>query len=185
MRIGDVSYFAPDIPFSAVDLTGETLPDQLLARIEGYYLGAADHCVRQGFAFAAGLIVVACVDAMAAFAHGPNRESRRSHDDFRAFARTRLRSFKPRANAELLYSDYRCGLVHEARLKNGAQFALGLDRTLNFEGLFPVIDAARLLSEVREAVYELIDEMRSSEPFREHVAIYVRRVFAREIAESA
>ena len=181
MRIGDVTYFAPGIRFSELDLTGERLPDQILARIEGYYLQAADRCIREELAFAAGLLIVTCIDAMSRFAHGPNRLRRTTAKDFCTFARMRLSSFKRLPAAQLLYDDYRNGLVHEARLKNGCQFALGLGRTLDVTGVFPVIDAARLLQEVRDAIHALVDEMRASKPFREQLVTYVRREFAYEI----
>jgi hypothetical protein len=181
MRVGDLIYFAPDIRFSDVDLTGETLPDQILARIEGYFLQAADCCIREELAFAAGVLIVTCIDAMSRFAHGPNRLNRKSGQDFRTFARTRLPSFKGLPAATLLYDNYRNGLVHEARLKNGCQFALGLNRTLDTSGAFPVVDAARLLQELRESVYALVEEMRASKPFREQLVTYVRREFAYEL----
>src|SRR5689334_16275337 len=111
MRVGDITYFAPSVPFAEVDLSGDALPEQILARIEGYYLQAADSCVREGFAFAAGV----------------------------------------------LYDAYRNGLVHEECLKEGCQFALGLDRTLDRTGAFPVVDAGLLLHKVRKAVCDLVE----------------------------
>jgi hypothetical protein len=181
MRIGDVTYFAPSISFAEVDLSGYMLPGQILARIEGYYLQAADCCIREGFAFAAGVLVVTCIDAVSHFARGPNRFRRKSSRDFRTFARSRLASFRELPDATLLYDAYRNGLVHEARLKKGCQFALGLGRTLDNTGAFPVVDPERLLHEVRDAVYVLVEEMRGSESFREQLIKYVRREFAYEL----
>jgi hypothetical protein len=181
MRIGDVTYFAPEIRFSDVDLSGAALPDQMLARIEGYFLQAADCCIREELPFAAGVLIVTCIDAVSRFAPGLNRLRRKSGEDFRTFARTRLPGFKALPKATLLYDSYRNGLVHEGRLKNGCQFALGLDRTLDTTGRFPVIDVARLLQEVRDAVHGLVEEMRASQPFRQQLVAYLRREFADEL----
>jgi hypothetical protein len=110
-------------------------------------------------AFGAGVLLVSCIDAMSNFAQGPNRTARRRvGDDFCAFARTRLPSFDNEARAQLLYDDYRNGLVHEARLKRGCFLALDVGRTLDEQGTFPVIDVARLFDEVRRAVHQVADE---------------------------
>jgi len=134
MQIGDVSYFAPNIPFEALDVSGDQLPDQILARFEGYYLQPADLCIQTDHAFAAGLLAVACIDAASHFAHGANRAKRLVGRDFKTYARTRLSSFRKPNDAALLYDEYRNGLVHEARLKNGCQFSLNIGNTLNTTG---------------------------------------------------
>jgi hypothetical protein len=181
MQIGDVSYFAPDVPFEDVDLTGRKLPGQLLRRFEGYYLEPAALLVDRQHAFGAGLLLVSCIDAMSNFAHGPNREERGVRRDFLAFARTRLPSFKSETAAKRLYEDYRNGLVHEARLKAGCFFAVGVGRTLDEQGTFPVIDVARLFDEVRQAIHQVVDEMEGSEAFRGELVRYVGTTFAREL----
>jgi hypothetical protein len=181
MRIGDVTFFAPEIPFGDVDLTGRTLPDQLKARMEGFYLQPADLCVDVRHAFAAGLLTVTCIDAMSRFAHGPNRATRGVRKDFCTYAQTRLRSFGIAGDARLLYEDFRNGLVHEARLKNGSQFLLDGERTLDRRGAFAVIDAALLLREARESVEGVVQEMRDSVPFQEELAHYVRYTFKHEL----
>lgn len=185
MRIGDATYFAPDLPFRHLDLTGRELPGQILARLEGYYLQPADLCIQHGHAFAAGLLAVTCVDAAAKFAHGPNRERRITSKDFMAFARSRLPSFKDVRAAKTLYDDYRNGLVHEARLKNGCQFALGVGRAFDASGVSAVIDAEILLQEIRSAVHSLVNEMYNSEAFQQELVTYVRQTFEAEIALSA
>lgn len=175
MRVGDVIFFAPEVPFEAVDLSGETLPEQILARVDGYYLDAADYCIRARFAFAAGVLIVTCIDAVSEFDRGP-----KSRQNFLTFVRARLPTFKEERNASLLYEEYRNGLVHEGRLKKGCQFALGLGRTLDTTGAYPVIDAGGLLNEVRGAIHQLVKEMQGSKPFREQLVRYVRRKFAYE-----
>jgi hypothetical protein len=147
MQIGEVTFFASDIPFESLDPTGERLPDQILVRIDGYYLQPAGQ-------------------------------------DFRTCARTRLPSFQPKDAAELLYDDYRNGLVHEARLKNGCQFAIGVRQTIDTKGRFPVIDAERLLQEVRSSIHSLIEEMRADKEFQLQLATYIRHVFAAELART-
>lgn len=71
MKIGDHVCFAPGIRFADLDLEGTTLPTQYAARIEGYYLTPAERAAQQEDAFAAGLLVVAAIDAMARLLRGP------------------------------------------------------------------------------------------------------------------
>jgi len=103
--------------------------------------------------------------------------------DFRTFARLRLPGFKEATRADSLYSNYRNGLVHEARLKNGCQFQLGLARTCDDRGPAMVVDPARLLAEVRAAVAALVAEMRESAAFRREMVRYIEREFAFELGK--
>jgi len=179
--IGNVTYFAPGVPFEALDLSGKQLPDQLLARMEGYYLGPAERCIKVRDAFAAGVLLVTCIDAISRFDFGPNRAERKVGKDFSTFVRIRLPSFRDQNMATLLYKKYRNGLVHEARLKEGCQFSFGLKSTLDISRKFPVVDPSGLLRELRSAVSALVQEMRDSKAFQKELLKYVRREFAYEI----
>ncbi len=181
MLIGNVTYFAPSVPFEDLDLSGEQLPEQLLARLESYYLGPAERCIKVRDAFAAGVLLVTCIDAVSRFDFGPNRAERKVGKNFSTFVRIRLPSFRDRKRATLLYEKYRNGLVHEARLKEGCQFSFGLNGTLDMSGKFPVVDPSLLLGELRGAIGALIQEMRDSKAFQKELVKYVRREFAYEI----
>jgi len=182
MRIGDASFFAPGVTFAELDLSGARLPEQLHRRIDGYYLQASRACVASGHAFGAGLLQVSAIDALSNFAHGPNRIRRRVvRQDFITFVRTRLQSFTAPDVANVFYESYRNGLVHEARIKNGGQFAFGLEATIDLSGLFPVIDPSRLQNEIEAATETLVGEMRGSKPFRDQLVTYLQQEFAHDL----
>lgn len=181
MKVGDYVHFAPGIRFSDLDLNGPRLPVQYRQRIEAYYLGPANRAVKAGDAFAAGLLALAAVDAMSRIYFGPNRASRHVNHDFRSFVRLCLPSFSLPSNAEILYEKYRNGLVHEARLKDGCQFELGLSHTFDTTGPAPVIDPAYLLVEVKQALDTLVSEMRASGQFRNELAKLLRKEFTFEL----
>jgi hypothetical protein len=181
MRYGNSTFFAPDVPFTEVDLGGERLPEQFHKRIDGYYLAAARSCLSSGLAFGAGVLQMAAIDALSIFAHGPNRQYRIVWKDFQAFARTRLPSFRDRQHARLLYDNFRNGLVHEARLKEGCQFAFGTSSTLDLSGAYPVVNPALLQSELERAAEMLVQEIRESAPFREQLVMYIQREFAKDL----
>lgn len=65
MRVGDILYFAPGFRFDEVDIDGRRLPEQLNRRFVGSYLEPAKECLEHGFSFAAGVLLVSCIDALA------------------------------------------------------------------------------------------------------------------------
>jgi hypothetical protein len=181
MKVGDHVYFAPDIRFSDLDLDGPLLPEQYRTRIEGYYLTPAHRAAEAGDAFAAGLLVLAAVDAMSRLYFGLNRPSRKVKIDFPTFVRLFLPSFSAPASAEILYDKYRNGLVHEARLKDGCQFELGRAQTFDNTGPTPIIDPRHLVAKVRSALDKLVSEMNASQTFRSEFAKCLREEFRYEL----
>ncbi len=147
MLIDDVLYFAPGIRFDEVDFTGERLPGQFRTRIEGFYLQPADLCAAKDAAFAAGVLALACIDAMARL-----QFRGRVGERFTKFAARELASFKLGDRATRLYADFRNGLIHEARIKKGAQFSLQFDETIVELGDALVINPRCLVAEIRDAL---------------------------------
>jgi hypothetical protein len=147
MRLGEILYFAPGIQFDQVDVDGPQLPEQFRRRMAGFYLEPAQECTRRGFAFAAGVLLVSCVDALARLRFGDGVGKR-----FKKFAAEELQSFSRGDVADRFYDEFRNGLVHEARLKNGAQFSLETDATVRqCDGLL-LVNPQHLASEVEAAL---------------------------------
>jgi len=148
MRVGDLLYFAPGIRFDQVDLDGPGLPEQFRQRIEGLYILPAEECAGRHHAFAAGVLLVSCVDALARLRFGNGVGGER----FKKFAREQLKSFASGDLAERLYLEFRNGLVHEARLKEGGQFSLDVGSTVEqLQGLL-LVNPRLLAVEVRSAL---------------------------------
>lgn len=184
LRISETLYFAPGVTFRALDLTSPALADQLCARIEGYYLTPAREAAAVGHGFAAGLLAVAAIDALSRLYFGPNRQHRRVGQDFTLFATWLLPSFRDPQAAQILYERFRNGLVHEAGLKEGAQFELGRSATLEYIGQLPVIDPARLTAEVHAALLVIASEIRHNPRTHHEVAGLLRREFQFELADA-
>ena len=141
----------PGITFNEVDLSGRGLPEQFHARMEGFYLQPAELCVDAGAAFAAGVLVLACIDALARIQIGGGVGER-----FKALVAKELSSFKSNGKAARLYEEFRNGLIHEARIKKGAQFSLQFDTTITeIDGVL-VINPRGLIHEVREALVKYL-----------------------------
>jgi hypothetical protein len=155
MRIDDILYFAPGIRFDEIDFSGKRLPDQFHARIDGFYLQPAQLCADKDAAFAAGALVLACIDALARIQIGGSVGKR-----FRRFAADELSSFKSGDRAARLYYDFRNGLIHEARIKTGAQFSLQFDETIRELDSVLVVNPRRLAGEVRDALEKYVQQLR-------------------------
>lgn len=176
MRIRDFVYFAPDVKFAEVDLGGPNLPEQFKHRIVSYYLDPADHCSERGEAFAAGLILVSCIDALARLQYGGKVGKR-----FQRFVQRNLPSFRDVQLAERFYEDFRNGLIHEARIKKGGQFSLDQDKTVIRKPLV-VISPRHLCHEVRQAFSQYIKVLVAEDSARQKFRSVLRKEFAEEFA---
>jgi hypothetical protein len=166
MRIDEQLYFAPGIPFGQVDFSGETLPEQIAARVRGFYLEPALLCIQERHGFAAGVLLLSCVDALARWRTGSKKVGKR----FKKFARRALASFADENSAERLYATFRNGLIHEGRIKDGAQFSFDLQRTCEEVQGVLVVNPAFLAREIEVALIAFIDELRSSNTLRAQLA---------------
>jgi len=157
MRIEDHLYFAPNILFADVDFGGAELPEQFRARIRGFYLDPAHACAQGGHAFAAGALVLLCVDALARLETSDSVVGRR----FKSFVRDNLPSFASPERADSIYDDFRNGLIHEGRIKSGAQFSLDIGETItNIEGIV-LVNPMLLAGEVSVALDRFIEVLRA------------------------
>lgn len=119
MRVDDILFFAPEIPFFSVNPNSPELISQFCARIQSYYLSPALELAERDEAFPAGVLLVAAVDALARYdPRCTNSETRYTDCLVRE-----LPSFADFRSAKRFYDDFRCGLVHEARIKNGCEFS--------------------------------------------------------------
>jgi hypothetical protein len=122
-RIAEILYFAPGVRFSDLDLTGVRLPSQFRLRIHGFYLEPASSLARSGHVFAAGVLVVCALDALAQMKTGSTGVRER----ITAICRS-IPDLAEHDNAAKFCEHFRNGLVHEARIKNGSEFSLEIRR---------------------------------------------------------
>lgn len=179
MREKDILYFAPEIPFEAVDLNGPGLPSQYHARIVGFYINPAEECAAHGHAFASGVLLLNCIDALALVLYGGPTGER-----FRRFAHEELPSFSLPL-ADRLYTDFRNGLVHEARIKNGGQFSLDVESTAKEEDGLMLINPKQLAVEVRASVDAYRDLLNDDEAARQKLGCTLSEHFEQEFTALA
>lgn len=181
MREGDALFFAPDIRFGEVDLTGPGLSGQYRARIDGFYLAPARLCIERRHAFAAGLLLVSTIDFMAGLHHSADGLADRNVGaDFRQFVRRALESFRTGELVQRFYDEFRNGLTHKARIKNAGEFSFDWSQTIRMAGGRLCINPAWLLREVDAALDRQIVKLRQDDAIREQAAERLRALFAKE-----
>jgi hypothetical protein len=176
MRIGDFLYFAPKIKFSELDLSGIRLPEQYQSRIEGFYLNPARELAKSEYAFASGLLVVCAIDALAKIQNG------RVGNRFQKWVAEELKSFKDNEIAKRFYDDFRNGLVHEARIKNGGEFSLEQNTTVQVKCSIMKINPFRLCEEVNTALSRFIKLLHDDDNTRSSFIGILNREFKNELA---
>ena len=78
---------------------------------------------------------------------------------FEKLACEQLQSFRSEELAQRFYDEVRNGLVHEALMKDGAQFSSDTEATVeDIEG-YLIVNPARLAAEVRAALDEYVDHL--------------------------
>ena len=101
-------------------------------------------------------MLVSCIDALARLKYRSNDVGRR----FKRILTKELKSFGDSNIAQRFYDEVRNGLVHEARLKKGAQFTLDplIDETVTTRiGDVLLINPRLLLTEVQDALDSYVE----------------------------
>lgn len=158
MRLDDILYFAPGVRFSEVDLSGTELPSQFERRLRGFYLDPAVLLAKSNHAFASGLVLISCIEALARVQTvGKKGDGQR----FKDYIKNELKSFKDDDIAERLWEDFRNGLVHEARIKEGGQFSLDPPHTVDFSHSILTVNPLALADEVSDALSNFVTSLKS------------------------
>jgi hypothetical protein len=180
MRVDDVLFFGPEIPFFSVNPNSLELISQFCARIEGYYLLPALELAERGKAFPAGVLLASVVDALARYdPRCTNSETR--YTDWLVHE---LPSFSDFRNAKRFYDDFRCGLIHEARIKNGCEFSAAFSETVHLEDGAMVVNPRGIHAELIAAVTKFSEHLRTDNQaftkFSDRLQADFQRDFAKE-----
>jgi hypothetical protein len=177
-RSRGILYFAPGIPYSDVDIDSDEVISQFCKRLEGFYLGPAEDLMDPECSFAPGLLVICCMDALSRY--DANYYHFKEHRErFPRWMAGEMKSFLGDEKlAGRFYRAFRCGLVHEARIKQVGEFSLDTGGTITFQGNFMVINPHKLLSEVRHALKVFALKFKKDSTFAKHFRSELRVDFA-------
>jgi len=177
MRIADELYFAPGVRFADVQWDNPSLTEQLKKRITGFYLDPARDLCGQGHAFAAGVLLVSCIDALARLQYGNGVGYR-----IIRYVRKEIPSLSP--HAPCFYENFRNGLLHEARIMNGGQFSLVTAKTMDDSNGVLLINPRLLEQDVRESLDRWISSLEDDDVKRQGIANRLKKEFEEEIRMS-
>lgn len=128
MLIDKILFFSPTIKFEDIEIESqENFPAQFKKRIEGFYLEPIKLLNKESNAFAAGVLLVSCIDALSRY---DSKYAKLDTDQKRIsqWVQEKLPSFEDGYNSRFYY-DFRNGLVHEARIKKAGSFSYEIDKT--------------------------------------------------------
>ena len=179
MKIQDVLYYAPNFKLAYLaTATSSDIVNAFESRISEYYFKAAEILNNQKSAFGAGDICFDAIDAIARFEFGSGGVGER----FKKWI-SRLPDFKalPRNEIEGVYDDFRNGITHEARIKNGGQFSYEIGRSIYVENGIIVINPSLLLNQIRHEFARFMEDVKSDSYATERLANSIRHDFREDL----
>ena len=121
----------------------------LIEKAEDTGESKADRNKNMGFVFSAGLICVSVIDFLGRYYMGCPKKDVRCR-----FICWLLSYMRPPFNkylANKFYKDFRNGLVHECRIKNGGEFSLNEEVVIKKSDGFLIVNPKKLLDEIQRA----------------------------------
>jgi hypothetical protein len=176
-RSRGILYFAPGIPYSEVDIENDEIISQFRQRLDGFYLRPAHCLIDPETTFAAGVLIICCMDALSRY--DANYYLFKAHRErFPKWIAGELKSFLGNEKlATRFYRAFRCGLVHEARIKHIGEFSLDTRTTVTLQGNFLVVNPNYLLAEVNDALNAFASKFKNHTKFAEHFRKELRADF--------
>ena len=118
MRINDIVYFSPNLHLGKLDLNDkEQILKYFPERIKEYYLKPISVLVQNKMAFSAGAIECLLIDALSRYSNSEEGVGKR----IMKWCMINL-SINQKVSEEF-YKFFRCGLLHEAHIKQFGQFS--------------------------------------------------------------
>ena len=135
-----------------------------------------------GFIFSAGLICVSAIDFL-----GHSRfPSLGVRERFTKWMKEYIKGF-PEELEEDFYENFRNGLVHECRIKNGGEFSLKRRRITTTLPLGNekclIVNPDLLLSEIKDSIKKYIKDVREKPELFEKLKKHLRRDFASDFGK--
>jgi hypothetical protein len=165
MNINDIIYFSKK--YKILDLKFDNKKMMISAfkdRIESFYFKPIELLNKEKHAFAAGMILLSLIDALARYNSGNNNVGERYQqwileniESINSFNGQRERISKR------IYEEFRCKLIHESHIGNGGQFSYEMLDSIKNENEFIIINPDCLFREVKTAFEFFIEKLKTNE----------------------
>ncbi len=167
MKIGEHLYFSPNYKFTELrwDDKSNLIP-AFQDRVTGFYLDPVDQLNNTISSFAAGVLCVTTIDFLAAITTGIQKTGVRIEN----WLKSNISTFdkidpnnKSQTLARRFYNEFRNGLVHEGRIKEGGQFSYDFEELVQVEESVMVVNPMLLATAIREAFKKYIEKVKTDE----------------------
>ncbi|WP_257388089.1 hypothetical protein [Tahibacter caeni] len=165
-------WFAPRIEWQEINVEHKKFPKQLRERFEGFYFVPAEQLLEKDNDFAAGVLILCALDAIARLWTGkPGQVGARFKEAAEAMGMSK-------GQAAQFYDGYRNGLIHEARIKSGACFDKSRGDLIGEVDGGVVANPRHLLRNARQLLDELLAD--SNHRFSKNALPLLRQDMAEE-----
>lgn len=173
MDIKGEIYFSPRFKFIDIDWDdNDKLIDAFRDRVEGFYLSPAKILNEKKYGFAAGLLCVAAIDLLATIFLGRN--------NFYKWTKRNIKCLSDYNISIRFYKNFRNGLVHEGRIKNGDQFSYRVEDIIFYEDIL-LVNPKNLLEQIESAFYKYIKYLKTDDEMFASFKETLKQEFKREI----
>ena len=157
MRAGDKLHFSPKYIFAELDFDNEEmLLKTFKDRVYGFYLDPAKLLDERKFGFGCGLLCVATIDSLARVVFPEKNEAGERIEEW---LKDNIDEFKKEDFAIRFYKDFRCGLVHEGRIKNPGEFSYESTKIVSRDDEIIRINPGILLRKIEESFERYLSEL--------------------------
>lgn len=159
MKLEDGLYFSPNYAFKEIKWNDkEKLITAFEDRIRGFYLEPIKLLLGKENAFGAGVICITTIDCLAKFEYKSKERDNRIEQWFRENTK-----FNSKDYSKIFYKNFRCGLVHEGRIKEGSYFWIDENITIVKEEGIMAINPKYLYDEIINYLKKYIDKLQKNE----------------------
>lgn len=179
MRVGDIIYFAPDYKlFQLLTDSPIGIVNAFKKRIEEYYLSPAELLNKNLKAFGAGVLCFTAIDAIAKYEIGGYSGKR-----FKEWISKNLQDFKTLKweYIERIYEEFRNGLIHEGRIKNGGQFTYEISKAVVVTDEVILINPKLLLEQLRTAFNIYMSNVKSNPEKQRNLSEEIKKDFNQDL----
>lgn len=186
MRIKDSVYFSRNLKFEQIDWSDkDNVIDAFQDRVKELYLKPTEQLDINKHPFATGVMCSAIIDLLTRIDSG--KEEITKHD-FKNWLASNIQDFAKSSSIKELqtlamrfYIDFRCGLVHEGRIKKAAAFSYDLKRLVAEEDGIMVVNPGILFSKVKEVLEKYFEKIRNSQKEYDRLEKVLKRDFELDI----
>ena len=183
MKIGEILYFSPNYKF--LDLKWDDKENLIKAfndRVQGFYIQPTCQLNKDEKGFAAGILCITTIDFLAKIDYKVRNQIKKwLKDNIDDFKKSDPDFRGNRSLADRFYDEFRDGLIHEGRIKNGGQFSYDFQLLIKLQDGAMIINPDIFLKEIINYVDKFIIKITQDDTTFYKFRDYLKQDFQKEI----